>query len=63
MRPRERPSSLWLVPVPALVLLCYVVPYTVLRGVDEWYGSLLFWSACTLVVITINVVVSSAWRN
>lgn len=60
---RTSPSPLWLAVVLLLVLLSYAVPYTVLRGVDSWYGSLLFWSAATAVVIGINVVVSSAWRD
>lgn len=63
MGERRAPSALWLVAVLVLVLLSYLVPYAVLREVDAWYGSLLFWSAATAVVIGINVVVSSAWRD
>jgi hypothetical protein len=54
----------WLVPVVlVLILLCYVVPFTILRDVDAWYGSFLFWSVVSAVVIGINAVVSSAWRD
>jgi hypothetical protein len=54
----------WLVPVVlVLILLCYVVPFTILRDVDAWYGSFLFWSVVSALVIGINAVVSSAWRD
>jgi hypothetical protein len=51
------------VPVGALILLSYFVPYVLLDGVDRWYGSLLFWSVSTVIVIAINAIVSSAWRD
>lgn len=59
----KNPRALWLVPVFAMILLSYFVPYVVLTDVDAWYGSLLFWTVCTAVVIAINAVVSSAWRD
>lgn len=40
---RRVPRALWLVPVLIVVLLSFVVPFVVLRGVDAWYGSMLFW--------------------
>lgn len=63
MHRRTSPSALWLVVVLLLILLSYLIPYTLLRDVDAWYGSLLFWSAATMVVIAVNVIVSSAWRD
>lgn len=53
----------WLVVIAALILLSYLIPYTVLSGVDAWYGSFLFWTLATAVVIGINAVVSSAWKD
>jgi hypothetical protein len=53
----------WLAPVALLIVLSYVVPYTVLRDVDAWYGSFLFWTVTTAVVIAINAVVSAAWKD
>lgn len=60
---RRAPRASWLVPVPVAVLLSYLVPYTVLRDVDAWYGSMLFWGCATAVVVVVNAVVSSAWRD
>lgn len=57
------PRAVWLLPVALLILASYLVPYLVLDDVDAWYGSLLFWTASAAVVIAINVVVSSAWRD
>ena len=45
------------------MLLNFLVPYTLLSGVDAWYGSFLFWTLATVVVIGINAVVSSAWKD
>lgn len=47
----------------ALVVLSYVLPFTVFRDVDRWYGSFLFWTLATAVVIAVNAVVSSAWKD
>lgn len=63
MRPHRTPRAFWLAPVLIVSLLSYVVPFTVLRGVDAWYGSMLFWVLGTVVVIGVNAVVSSAWRD
>ncbi|WP_202912127.1 hypothetical protein [Nesterenkonia muleiensis] len=54
----------WLVAsVPVIMLAMFIVPYTLLREADAWYGSLLFWTAGTLVVIAVNVVVSLSWED
>lgn len=59
----RQPSAWWLAPVAVLIGLSYLLPYTVFRDVDEWYGSFLFWSLATAVVIAVNAIVSSAWRD
>ena len=59
----SNPKAVWLVPVAALILLSYFVPYVLLSGVDAWYGSMLFWTVSTAVVIAINAVVSSSWKD
>lgn len=59
----QRSRAIWLVPVALIMLLNFLVPYTLLSGVDAWYGSFLFWTLATVVVIGINAVVSSAWKD
>lgn len=59
----RQPSKWWLGAILAVVLLNYIVPFTLLSDVDAWYGSFLFWTVATAVVIAINAVVSAAWRD
>ena len=42
----------------ALVLAAVIVPYTLLRHVQAWYGSFLFWTVIGLLVIVLNVVMT-----
>lgn len=63
MHDRGAPRAWWLAPVVIVILLSYVVPFGLLRDVDAWYGSMLFWILGTAVVIAVNAVVSSAWRD
>ncbi|TLP74348.1 hypothetical protein [Nesterenkonia sphaerica] len=60
----KTPWTTWLlVSVPVIMLAMFVVPYTLLREVDAWYGSLLFWTVGTAAVITINIVIALTWEN
>ncbi|WP_300345558.1 hypothetical protein [Nesterenkonia sp.] len=57
-------SAPWLLAtVPLIMVLMFVVPFTLLRNVDAWYGSLTFWAVATMVVIGINVVLSRRWED
>jgi hypothetical protein len=47
----------------ALVVLAYVVPYTVLSGVDAWYGAFLFWTLFAVAAIAGILVVAAGWRD
>lgn len=47
----------------ATIIACFIVPFTLLRDVDAWYGSFLFWSLASLVVIAINWILSSDWKE
>lgn len=53
----------WLIPILTLVLLSFLLPFTILSGVDAWYGSFLFWSLATAAVIGINAIVSADWKD
>lgn len=60
--PHDRSTPWLLIAVPVIMLLMFAVPYTLLRDVNAWYGSFLFWVVCTLVVIAINVRLTRGWR-
>ncbi len=46
-----------------LVVLAYVVPYTMLSEVDRWYGSFLFWTAFGLVAVAAIWAMTRTWRD
>ena len=46
-----------------LVVLGFVVPYTVLSGVDAWYGSFLFWVVFALAALVVNYLITRGWRD
>jgi len=46
-----------------VVVACFLVPFTLLRDVNAWYGSFLFWSLASVVVIAINWVLSANWKE
>ncbi|AJY49067.1 hypothetical protein [Halomonas sp. KO116] len=57
----KRSKWIWL--VWAVVLLCYVVPYTLLGHVSQWYGSFLFWACAGLVIIALNVFITKDFKE
>lgn len=60
----NRTGKAWLlIPILVIILLSFLLPYTVFRDVDAWYGSFLFWSVATAVVIGLNAVVSADWKD
>lgn len=56
-------KTLWLVPVGILILLSFLLPFTVFTNVDRWYGSFLFWSLATAAVIGISTIISADWKD
>ena len=61
--PTLRGRGWWLTVILVLVIACFVVPFTLLRNVDAWYGSFLFWSLASVLVIAINWYLSSNWKE
>lgn len=55
--------SKWIALVWVVVVLCYLIPYTVLRDIQAWYGSFLFWTLAGVVVIAINVYVTKDYEG
>ncbi|RFU70521.1 hypothetical protein D0469_06195 [Peribacillus saganii] len=45
-----------------LILLAYILPYTILTGVARWYGSFLLWVVIAVVIIGVNYIVAREWR-
>ena len=47
----------------SLVVLAFAVPYTVLSGVDAWYGSFLFWAVFGFLAIVVIAGMTFGWRD
>ncbi len=59
----ERKGVVWAGVMLALVLSAFVVPYTLLSGVDAWYGSFLFWTVFAIVAIGVNARIVLRWKD
>ncbi|WNK19004.1 hypothetical protein P1P91_08915 [Halomonas piscis] len=57
------PRSRWIWAVWGLVLLSYLIPYTLLTRVQAWYGSFLFWTLVGLAVIALNIVMTKDFKG
>lgn len=53
----------WLIVPFVLILLSFVLPYTLFRNMDVWYASFLFWTLATAVVIGANAIISRRWED
>ena len=56
-------TSRWIWAIWILVALCYLVPYTVLRDVNAWYGSFLLWTVVGGLVIITNVLITRTFTD
>lgn len=59
---RKKEAS-WAIVILVMMILAYVVPYTVLRNVDAWYGSFLFWNLFAIVIIIVNYFITVDWSE
>ena len=53
----------WAIICIVLILLAYIIPYTVLTDVAKWYGSFLLWVVLGLVIIVVNIIITEDWRS
>lgn len=58
-----REGMVWAGVMLALVVSAFAVPYTLLSGVDTWYGSFLFWTVFALVSIGGIALIVRRWRD
>lgn len=56
-------KKLWGAFIVLLILLAYIVPYTILTNVQAWYGSFLFWGIIGVLIIFANIMVTRDWRD
>jgi hypothetical protein len=53
----------WAIICIVLILLAYMIPYTVLTDVAKWNGSFLLWVMLGLVIIVVNIIITKDWRS
>lgn len=46
-----------------IVFAAFIIPFTLLTGVEKWYGSFLFWLISALIVIVCNTMLTKDWSN
>lgn len=46
-----------------LVVAAVIVPYSLLRDVQAWYGSLLFWLLVGVAVVPLNLLVTAPFKE
>lgn len=59
----EKSEVKWLWGLSGMLFLAYFVPFILLRNVDAWYGSFLFWVAIAFVIIILNVFMTIDWGD
>lgn len=62
MKNKQR-KKFWGTFIIVLILIAYIVPYTILSNVQTWYGSFLFWGIIGVLIIFANVMVTRDWRE
>lgn len=53
----------WGLVILVVVILGYLIPFTLLKEVTFWYGSFLVWVLLALIVIAINVILTKDWGD
>lgn len=59
----ERRGIFWGGVMLLLVASAYFVPYTLLSGVDAWYGSFLYWAVFGAAAIAVIAAMTRTWRD
>ncbi|GGB50390.1 hypothetical protein F3157_19660 [Virgibacillus dakarensis] len=60
---RKNAKMLWGALIVFLILLSYILPYTIMSGIQAWYGSFLLWGIIGILIIVANIMVTRDWRE
>ncbi|SOB99505.1 hypothetical protein SAMN05880501_102219 [Ureibacillus xyleni] len=52
----------WALAILLIIMLAYILPYTMLTDVAKWYGSFLIWTVLACIVIGINFFLTKDWK-
>ncbi|WP_339228454.1 hypothetical protein NSQ77_01560 [Oceanobacillus sp. FSL K6-2867] len=51
----------WALLILFIILLAFILPYTLLTNVTKWYGSFLIWLVLAFITIIINYFLTKNW--
>lgn len=57
----RKANLIWGLLILLLVLLAFILPFTLLTNVQAWYGSFLLWGVIALLIIAINIIFTKDW--
>ncbi|RKQ30516.1 hypothetical protein D8M06_15570 [Oceanobacillus halophilus] len=58
MKMKERK---WTLIIFVIILIAYILPYTLFTNVTKWYGSFLLWTVLALITIMVNYLITKDW--
>ena len=47
--------------ITVLIISAFIVPFTILTNTEKWYGSFLFWTLLTVIMIGVNYLFIRDW--
>lgn len=53
----------WTMLIGMIILTAFIIPFTLFRNIEKWYGSFLFWTVSALIVIVCNILLTKDWSN
>ncbi|MGJ9457256.1 hypothetical protein [Oceanobacillus sp. CF4.6] len=51
----------WALFLFVIVILAFILPYTIFTNTAKWYGSFLVWTVLALITIVINYFLTRDW--
>lgn len=54
-------KTFWGLSVCLVIVLAFLLPFTLLRNVDAWYGSFLLWGIVGIFTIIANFMITKDW--
>lgn len=59
----NKTKHFWGALIILLILLAYILPYTLLSNVQTWYGSFLLWGIIGILIVFANIMATRDWRE
>ncbi|KAB8139326.1 hypothetical protein F9U64_00600 [Gracilibacillus oryzae] len=59
----NKKEKIWGLTILIIILLGYLIPYTLLSNVAKWYGSFLLWTVLAILIIAANYMLTKDWSD